>query len=78
MPNISLLTWVIVVVAVIVFIAVTLLSPRKKRNHPQQRHRHHPMVEFGKEKDEFFIPGDPLPNADDDNDNERDNNFDRS
>lgn len=78
--DIPMLTWIVVVVAVVIFIAVTLARPLKK-NHDARRvppHKHHPMVEFGKEKDEFFIPGDPMPDADDDEDNERDNDLDRS
>lgn len=57
--NCPLITWSLIVgmVTVIVMVRFVLASGIGRRNR-------HPMVEIGSEREEFFVPGDPV-NSDD-------------
>ena len=57
--NYPLITWSLIVgmVTVIVMVRFVLASGIGRRNR-------HPMVEIGSEREEFFVPGDPV-NSDD-------------
>ena len=47
-------------ITVIVMVRFVIASGIGRRNH-------HPLVEIGSEREEFFVPGDPV-NSDDDDD----------
>ena len=61
--NIPLITWCIIVAAMTVLISVRLF--RKERTHVHAHHHHGHVLEMGKEREEFFIPGDRISKRDD-------------
>lgn len=64
--NVPLATWIAVAAAVIIFVIITAISSRRRKalRHVKVRREHHHIVQIGSETDEFFIPGDPLPDRD--------------
>ena len=56
--NIPLITWCVIVAAMTVLITVRLF--KNEHRHMQSRHQGH-LVEVGSEREEFFVPGDALP-----------------
>lgn len=61
--NVPLLTWICMAAVVIVLLAAQAMH----RNH-QSRHRRTRVFGMGSEREEFFIPGDPLRRAENDYD----------
>ena len=56
--NIPLITWCVIVVAMTVLITVRLF--KNEHRHMQARHQGN-LIEVGSEREEFFVPGDSLP-----------------
>ncbi len=56
--NIPLITWCVIVAAMTVLISVRLF--KNEHRHMQQRHQGR-LIEVGSEREEFFVPGDSLP-----------------
>lgn len=56
--NVPLITWCFIV-AIFVTILVVRVVSYLTHDHPHAAHRHH-LLEIGSEREEFFVPGDPL------------------
>lgn len=72
--NVPLITWVCIAVAMILIVIVRIfLSAHEhlRENHKLMKsghvpaHPHHRFFEVGDEREEFFAPGDRLPNVPD-------------
>ena len=61
--NVPLLTWICMAAVVIVLLAAHVIHLRHS-----SRHSRHRMFGIGSEREEFFIPGDPLRRTDKDYD----------
>lgn len=66
--NTPLIAWVCIAAAIALLILTHII--KTTCHHSVRRHRHH-FIEIGSEREEFFVPGDPIVR----NDHERDNNL---
>lgn len=59
----SLIIWLLV--ATILFALILMRAVGESSHHRRhRRHRHLPVMQLGRESEEFFIPGDPVRPAD--------------
>lgn len=63
--NTILVTWILVVVGIAVAAAVEGLlfyrRTQRLKQHAKREHHHAPILSMGQESDEFFVPGDAMP-----------------
>lgn len=66
-----LIIWFLIMTVITVILAIRIAAAgRRYRVHPmrvrshyhhQSHHRTHPLVTLGSEREELFVPGDPMP-----------------
>lgn len=59
--NVPLLTWACIVGLFVIVLLVKIFRPHRAA-HPSRKpqRRHLPLLSIGSEREEFFIPGDPM------------------
>lgn len=65
--NLPLVTWCVIAVAMATLVIVRICLHRHRHHHG-----HRPLIEFGSEREEFFVPGDRFVKNDDTYDDDDD------